>query len=134
MGTHVYYIDPRPLLTVESTGGSLLGRCYSESTYRVTSRNPLPRAFFDTLRDSGVVTNGQEFGVSLETPDGKRVPVQEEVKWNNQPEATGHVVIDGTEVDEWTKKPTGRTFPNEANPYHSKHWIYHVVVRCDSSD
>lgn len=134
MNTYVRYIDPRPLLAVEPTGGSIFNRCYSESTYRVTSRQPLPRAFFDSLRTSGLVDGGQEFGVSLELPDGSFSPVQEEIRWNNVPPPTGHVVLDGTEVDAQTNKPTGRKFPNESNPFKSNYWTYHVTVRCDSSD
>lgn len=138
MGTHVYYRNPRPLLTIESLGGRQLGRCYHSYSYRVTSTSPLAAPFFAALRESGTVSNGQGFGYVQELPDGKTAPVPAEIKWNTRPEPSGHDVVEGVEEDEYTGKPTGRP-PRAWNgepckPTQMAYWTYRIDVAVDSSD
>lgn len=133
MGTYIIYKNPRPNLVVESTGGRSLGRCYTESTFRITATQPINRKAILALGEAGVLGYGQEFGFSFRNAEGKEEPVPESVAWPFVGVPTGYDEVPGVEVDEWTYEPTGR----EVTPPRFTqigYYVYEVVRRCDSSD
>lgn len=118
------YRNNRPTLTVEHTGNSSLGRCYSESRYKVTSRRRLSRASLNALFSAGFLGVGQEFGVRSPC-DGSEV-------------AAGHdfvpcVIVDsdGIPTDESPINPySGEPYAPVSDPY----YVYECYSRCDSGD
>ena len=129
----IIFKNPRPTLTIEHIGSRSLGRCYSETTYRVTSTSPLSPETISSFQAAGLVGIGQEFRFHQVLRDGGTVAV------NKQQEPSGTDAVHGIEVDEFTGKPTGNA---AVNPYTGKqyaphnffHYVYECVTRCDSSD
>jgi hypothetical protein len=129
----IIFKSPRAKLTIEHSSSRSLGRCYSESTYRVTSTSPLKPLTIEAFRAAGLLGTGQEFLSFQVLPDGRRVPLSE------QQEPSGTDLVEGLEVDEFTGKPTGSAplNPYTGKPYppHSfSYFIYECVTRCDSGD
>ena len=139
METDIIFLSPRPSLTVEGTGSRSLGRCYSEATYRVTSRQPLDRKTLKALSEAGVLGYGQEFGVMYATAAGGSEPVPETVEWNTRPEPTGWDDVPAVQVVRGTTTPTGAPAINTYTglpygPQRMPFYVYNVVRRVDSSD
>ena len=133
MNTNFVWRNPRPVLVVEPAGGRQLGRCYYETTYRVTSTSPLTGKALLGLRDAGVVGYGQEFATYQVLASGQRGPVLE----TQTP--SGADEVECTEVYEDTGKPTGRPAinPYSGKPYGTQkfsYYTYECVTRCDSGD
>lgn len=122
----------RPNLTIKVVGGRQLGRCYSETTYHVTSLSPLSKEKLTTLWQAGLIGVGQQFNCSLLDAEGKRHPADTRL-------SSGEDVLNFIEVDSTTRKPTGRV---AINPYTKKpqiparmsYYTYECVVTCDSGD
>jgi len=130
---HVIYKNPRPTLTIEHSGSRSLGRCYSETTYRVTSTSALSPETIAVFQKARLVGIGQESLSFQVLADGSKVAI------GKQHEPTGYDVVEGTEVDEHTGKPTGRPAvnPYTGKPYGShsySYYVYDCVTRCDSGD
>jgi len=115
---HIYR-QTRPQLTIELTGGRSLGRCYSETTYRVTSTRKIPRDRLLVLNGEGFLGFGQEFGINSPC-DGEEKPA-------------GHDTLPC--VNEDTGEPgvnpySGMSYPDIQSPY----YVYECYSRCDSGD
>lgn len=129
----IIFENPRPTLTIEHSGSRSLGRCYSETTYKVTATSPLSPETISAFQAAGLLGIGQEFRSRQVLADGGTVAV------NEQQEPSGTDAVHGIEVDEFTGKPTGNA---AVNPYTGKqyaphnffHYVYECVTRCDSSD
>lgn len=72
------YKNKRAELTIEQVGGGSLGRCYSFTQYKVTTKSPLTDVQITTLRESGFLGYGQEFYVltpkeARESPAGRDI-------------------------------------------------------------
>jgi hypothetical protein len=130
----IIFNNPRAALTIEYVGGRSLGRCYSESTYRVTSKSPLATSTIQAFRDANLVGIGQEFSCSqVILVDGRKVPV------GDIQDHSGTDNVEAIEVEEWSGKPTGQPAVNAytGKPYaaHSYgYYVYECVTRCDSGD
>ena len=137
--SHFTYKNTRPVLVVESMGGSHLGNCYSASYYKVTSTYPICKKTLLQLRDAHIIANGQEFYCKLVTASGERVPVVEELDWRNKIEPTGKDIVPCVEVNERTGEVLNT---NPVNKYTGKpygtteygYYVYEVETRVDSSD
>jgi hypothetical protein len=118
------YRNPRPALVVESTGGRQLGRCYHESTYRVTSRDKLSKKRLQALFEAGFLGVGQEFFV-VSPCDGTEAPAGEDL-------VPCVVIADsGETLDEPAINPySGKPYPPA--PHH--YFVYECRTRCDSGD
>jgi len=133
------YLNSRPSLTVENTGGRNLGRCYNASYYKVTSLHPLSQEALNRLREAGFLGYGQEFTCLYVQPDGKKVRPPEKVDWRTKVEATGADDVPCSEVHEDTNEVI-RT--PSINPYSGKedvptkipYYVYECEDRVDSSD
>lgn len=129
----IIFKNPRPTLTIEHTGSRDLGRCYSETTYRVTSTAPLSPETIDAFRAARLVGIGQEFQSFQILTDGSRLAV------GVRQDPSGTDAVEPLEIDEFTGKPTGNEAvnPGTGRPYppHSFfHYMYECVTRCDSGD
>jgi hypothetical protein len=119
------YLNPRPHLVIDSTGGGSLGNCYSASLWRVTSTKRLSTDALKALNKAGVLGFGQEFYVRSQA-DGKET-------------AAGEDEVPCVTVDRRTGKPTGEPAINPYNgkPYGSTKcpfYVYECESRCDSGD
>lgn len=133
MGTCIVFANPRPVLTVETTGGRSLGRCYSETTFRVTTLQPLARRDMEALGSIGVLGVGQELSFSFQTASGAAEPLPESTDWPFVGVPTGYDTLRGAEADDVTYHPTGRALENPPTAQRG-YYVYNVVRRCDSSD
>lgn len=119
------YMNTRPQLSVEHTGGRHLGNCYYATSYKVTSLKRLSRETVKGLFDLGFMGYGQEFNV-ISPCDGKEPPA-------------GTDEVPCTTVDRWTNKPTGEPAinPYSGLPYGpslQEYFVYECESRCDSGD
>ncbi|NBW12915.1 MAG: hypothetical protein EBR82_33310 [Caulobacteraceae bacterium] len=133
MATNIIWRNPRPTLTVEPAGSRQLGRCYYESTYKVTSTSPLTPETITALRTARLVGVGQEFSSAQVLADGRKIPLVE------VQDPSGADEVEAIEIDTDTGKPTGRPAvnPYNGNPYplHKfSYYVYECVTRCDSGD
>lgn len=128
------YLNPRPLLVIESAGGGNLGRCYSAMSYKVTSKRKLSLAEITNLRESGFLGYGQEFYVNHVNHEGRHV----RISGLAEIEPSGEDVIECSEVDHTgkvvacpaTNPYSGQVYTPNKEPY----YIYHCESRVDSSD
>lgn len=140
-GTSRVYRNPRPSLTVESTGGSRLGNCYSATYFRVTSLHALSMKNLRALREAGFLGYGQEFSARQITIENSRAPVPAELDWRSSKDVSpsGHDDVPCVEVDD----RTGEVLRNPSiNPYSGRedqptkisYFVYECEDRCDSGD
>lgn len=134
------YINKRPKLTVELSGGTSLGNCYSASYYKVTSSHPLSMKDLTLLREAGFLGYGQEFYVKQVIGDD-RIGVPAALDWQTSPnvKASGHDVIECSEVSNQTgevvRVPAINPYSNEPyKPHTENYYIYACESRVDSSD
>ena len=133
MATNIIWRNPRPTLIIEHTGGRKLGRCYHESTCKVTSTSPLGPEAMEALRKARLVGIGQEFSAYQVLEDGRQVPIRD------VQDPSGGDDVEAIEVEEATGQPTGRPAVNayNGNPYplHKfPYYVYECVTRVDSGD
>lgn len=115
----IYWLPTRPDVTIERVSGMGLGRCYSQTNYRVTANRRLTRAQLHGLANLDIIPAGQEFGV-LSPCDGKEEPAFfDEV----EPTAIGRDGLPTATVRIIDVKR--RSFP---------YWVYECYERTDSSD
>lgn len=115
----IYWFPIRPDISVDHTGGMSLGRCYSQTNYRVTANRRLTRDQLNKLAEIGIIPAGQEFNVTSQC-DGK----EEAAFWDEvEPTALdrdGHPTATARIVDVKNRKFT--------------YWVYECYERTDSSD
>lgn len=115
----IYWFPIRPDITIENAGGASLGRCYSQTNYRVTANRRLTRAQLTGLAELGIIPVGQEFEIVSQC-NGKEEPAfiddiaPTAVDRDGLPTATVRIV----------------------NVQHLKfpYWVYECYSRTDSSD
>lgn len=115
--TYRVYKNPRPKLTIESTGGANLGRCYNSMSYTVTSTDKLKRDTLNALRDAGFLGYGQEFYIHSKC-DGTEEPA-------------GKDTVTCKLVHERTGEVVGEEPENTSDFFY---YVYHCESRVDSSD
>lgn len=118
---NIVFKAPTPDLLLECTGSRAAGRCYTITTYKVTSTKRLPRSVFDGLREAGLLGYGQGFSVSS--------PVEE-------PQLLVPVALDVSdrEVARGYDKVTN---PYSGAPYNETYrtvYVYTITSECDSGD
>lgn len=107
----------RQILNIEVTGGANLGRCYTSTTYRVTSRSYLGTKEIDELRKMGYLGYGQEFYAKYVNDSGQLEVLQ----------PTGNP----TDWQERNALPK----PTMATPTaYDYQYVYEIETRCDSGD
>ena len=131
----IIYKNPRAVLTIEHSGGRSLGRCYSETTYKVVATSPLSSETLGAFRAAGLVGVGQEFLVYQVLPGGDRIPVGEKQTQN----PSGTDVVEPQRVDEFTGAPREGVAMNPYSglpyaPHTFYNYVYECVTRCDSGD
>jgi hypothetical protein len=72
-------------ITVVSSG--YIGRCYTETVFRVKSNCQLSSRNILALRSGGFLGYGQEFTMSEILPDGVKSPVVEQTDWRRNGQA-----------------------------------------------
>lgn len=132
----IIFKNLRAALTIEHSSSRSLGRCYSETTYKVVATSPLSFETLAAFQAVGLVGIGQEFSAYQVLPGGDRIPVGERQSQN----PSGTDVVEPQRVDEFTGKPIGDG--PVMNPYSGKpyapltyyNYVYECVTRCDSGD
>lgn len=133
--------NPRPLLTIERTGGAELGNCYHGCFYRITTTRPLSVEDIDALRGIGFIGRGQEFYIRGQIIDELPTPVPATLNWKSEGEVrpSGMDVVEASIID----ANTGDVIPGVAihaltkeplKPMEMPHYIYLVEDRVDSGD
>jgi hypothetical protein len=125
MKRYHYYLPIRPGFVIENAGGSMLGNCYSQSLYRVTSRVRLSKERLEALYKLGLIGMGQEFYVRSKCDGTEEPAIVDEVGCttcdeNGKP--TGEPPINS-----YTGQPITGTVP-------ITHYVYDCETRCDSGD
>lgn len=117
----IVFKAPTPDLILECIGTRQAGRCYTVTTYRVTSRTKLPRTVFDGLRAAGLLGYGQGWSVSDPAEETQAlVPTVVD-------SATGKVLAQGEAVlNPYTRLPY--------EPSLRTVYVYTVTSECDSGD
>lgn len=115
----IYWLPTRPDFTIEKVRGVGLGRCYSQTTYRVTANRRITPAQLNQLAAIGIIPAGQEFGV-LSQCDGKEEPA-----FYDEVEPTA-IDRDGL--------PTATVRIVDARRRSFPYWVYECYERTDSSD
>lgn len=82
----VFWINPRPVLTIEHGGGAALGNCYNGSTYVITCTHALDQEEIKAIRAAGFIGYGQEFHIRGQHVDGRLVPVPLKLTWEQYKE------------------------------------------------
>lgn len=118
------YRNPRPVLTVEHTGGALLGACYRAMYFKVTSTEMLSADRLRKLFDAGFLGYGQEFQVKSRC-DGKEKEAGVDLVPCSMVDRRTREVIPGEAINPYSGKP----YAPASHPY----WIYEVETRVDSS-
>jgi len=118
------FVMPRPMLTIESTGGRSLGRCYSASGYRVTSLRRISQEGLWQLRELGFLGLGQEFSVASQC-DGKEEPGLTVEAPCVEYDASGKA-LPGPAINPYSG------LPYEPSKY--TYYVYDCESRVDSSD
>lgn len=118
----ITYPAKRPNLVVELIASKSLGRCYSSSTFRVTSRRPLRTDHLEGLFKLGFLGVGQEFSF--------QGPIVEAGYKNSVP--TGYDDIQAVNEDGSIaiNKYTNQPYTPIKDPY----YVYTCETRVDSSD
>lgn len=134
--SHVYR-NPRPILTIERGSERALGRCYSGTTYTVTSLQPLVMTDFKALRSTALLGYGQEFTVHQVGPagDGTTIPVSQMVVVHQDLVATGFDDVPCIEINP-AGNPTIAINPRTQAPFKPMrvpYYVYECEDRVDSS-
>lgn len=124
MKRHVYR-NTRPELVIELKGERSLGRCYSESNWKITSMSKLTSEKIRELYRSGFLGMGQEFHI-LSKCDGTE-------------SYAGVDLVDCVVVDEDTNEVLSEQAINQYTgepytPIEMKYYVYNTITRCDSGD
>lgn len=119
--TDIIFKAPTPDLTLECTGTVQKGRCYTVTTYRITSRTKLPRTVFDGLRASGLLGYGQGWSVS-EAVEETQTLVPTAVDSSGKTLAFGYDVV----LNPYSRQPYKTTYRTV--------YVYTVTSECDSGD
>lgn len=115
----IYWFPIRPDITIEKVSGVGLGRCYSQTTYRVTANRRLTRDQLETLARIGIIPAGQEFGI-ISQCDGKEEPAFSDEVEPTALDRDGH--------------PTATARIDITNRLNFPYWVYECYERTDSSD
>jgi hypothetical protein len=65
--------DTTPVFEIYNRGGANLGRCYNAQYFEIRSSTELSKEQLDKLRNSGLLSYGQEFYVKSTKEDGRFV-------------------------------------------------------------
>ena len=124
MSNRFTYPNNRPHLTIELTGGASLGRCYSASYWRVTSRFRRTREALVGLEKLGMIGGGQEFTIKSRC-DGHEPPAGfDEIVCVELDEAGN--ALPGPAINPYSGEPYG--------PVKQEFYVYECESRVDSSD
>jgi hypothetical protein len=119
------YPFPRPSLTIENTGGKQLGRCYSASYHKVTSRFRLSKESLDTLFRAGVIGSGQGFYIRSQCDGTEKAAMMVDAPCVMRDRRTGET-IPGVAINPYSGKPYA--------PIQYEYFVYECETTCDSGD
>ncbi len=130
--------NPRPVLTIELTGGGQISNCYASMTYRVTSTRPLSMTDLHHLREAGCLGYGQEFyarHVRLADPRWTE-PVRATHDWKTvKDEApSGEDKVMCMRYVRATGKLIGPADDQKYKPMKMPYYVYDCENRVDSGD
>ena len=117
----IIFKAPTPDLTLECTGTAQKGRCYTVTTYRVTSRNKLPHSVFAGLREAGMLSYGQGWSVSSPVEE-QQLLVPTSVDSSGKTLASGYDVV----LNPYSRQPYKETYRTV--------YVYTITSECDSGD
>lgn len=119
--TDILFKAPTPDLVLECTGTAQKGRCYTVTTYRVTSAKKLPWSVFDGLRTAGLLGFGQGFSVS-EGKEEQQMLEPVTVDHTGKELARGYDVV----INPYSRQPYKTTYRTV--------YVYTITSECDSGD